>query len=872
MSSEKCSANENKEEIKQTESGKAEATKEPEVFENIFDEKPLEVTRRNRLAILLGALTGEKPQLIPVEDRLQTFNETQEKSLEVEKKPVSIISPQNKVKHDKHVTFSVPEAADTETSSESSLPVSNDYFRPTMNIPSGSSTDTVTVNSISKITKISSESDSPLKVSSPIFSASTFSTSIASSPIFSPSISDANLPLKPTANFSVGSVDHYGSSITITTTAAPVSMPVYTFTKPEESSSPNKPLNTSFSTPNTTTVPEIGGFKFNLPLGGMSKYSPSSSGLQIVSNSLTAVTSNNLIVSTSNSLFNKTVDTASPFPITTKSLFSSTVPTSSAFSIAPKSESNLTSYQFSANSKPPVFSLAMPSSTSFTSGITGTTSVSSMSHAIPSVTSFGNAVTTSSTLMFGSATSEAFSFKTSSINATSSVAPTFNSLITKNPALIKASDSQPQFNSSKPFSFINTTVADQTKNSLNTSVSKPSDGTTASSIFTAPISSSGFGANTTTNIGGTPSFGVNATNNTSSAAKFQNIFSTSANIFGANTATTSAPKLSTVPTCTSMFQFGTPVTSNSNSAFGVASSATSTYQSPPKQPAFEIGKTVSNDSTVAFGSNTKNLNASNSFGTLPGNGFGSGSSTFGASNTLFGSNMSNNLSTHKSNVSKGFVASTPFGLAPNQTTQIKQEGSSEFGAPFTGNVTAPVFNSNPASNAFQLNDTQKLAPGFGASATNSTFGKPQVTNNSFMTPPNSNFTSPVTAAASFGSATSNAFGMPGVNQSNPPAFSFTPASQPTFTFGASSNVPVNPPINKVFSFGAAEAAKSNDINFSAHTPGLGSGSAFGMNAAPTFGTNFAPQFNAPTAGTFSIGSGSNAPIRPRTHLKAKRRT
>lgn len=848
--------------------------------------------------MLLGALTGEKPQLIQPEDRLQTFNGAHQNSSEVEKKPVSIISPQNKAKHDKHVTFSVPEAADSKTTpsaNDTNVTLnSNDNFKPAVNATFVSNGDSAAVNNISKI---SSESDVlPLKVSSPTFSSS---NAVVSSPVFSSLMPKENLPLQPATGFSLDSIKPSLSTTNVTTTAAAVSMPTFVFNKSES------PKLTSTS--NTAPVPEIGGFKFNLPLGGMNKSSTSSSALQIVPNNPTAVTSNNLTVNASGNLFSKTVDASSSFvPITIKSGFTSEVPNSSAFSSAPKLQSGLTSYEFSANSKSLGFGLATPASSAAPSASTvlETTSVFSVPKATSSIVGFSTGVAMTSPPILGATASETFSFKTSPISVAPSVGQGFaSSLIPKNPVSTNTSESLSQFGSSKSFSFISTTVADQAKASLNAAVSKSLEGTTVSSVFTAPVSSSGFGANTnassgiaTTSIFTAPasssgflvnanassnalSFGVNATS-TGSSTQFQNIFSTSTNIFGVNTATTSASKVATVPSCTSMLQFGSPTTTNSASVFGVATTTAGSYEPSSKQPpSFGTGKTFGSDNTLTFGSNTAVNPGNNSFGSVPGNGFGSGTSTFGGSSiSLFGSNVTNNVNTQKLDASKGFGLSAPFAVVPSQTTQQKQESNSEFGAAFTGSTAAPVFNTNPPSNAFQLNDTQKPAAGFSASATNPTFGKTQVTMNSFMSPSNSNFSSPVTASASFGSTssnTNNVFGASGIAQINPPAFTFNSASQPTFSFGTSGNASIVPSTNKIFSFGPSETPKSGDVNFSAHTPALGSSSAFGVNAAttaPTFGTNFVPQFNAPTAGTFSIGSGTTTPSRSRTHLKAKRRT
>lgn len=84
---------------------------EPTIFEKIFDDKPLETARRNRLSLLLATLTGKTPQLMSIENRLHPLVENMEKWSETERKPFSIISSQKNLKHNKHITFNLHESA-----------------------------------------------------------------------------------------------------------------------------------------------------------------------------------------------------------------------------------------------------------------------------------------------------------------------------------------------------------------------------------------------------------------------------------------------------------------------------------------------------------------------------------------------------------------------------------------------------------------------------------------------------------------------------------------------------------------------------------------------------------------------------------------
>ncbi|KAK9737314.1 hypothetical protein QE152_g10826 [Popillia japonica] len=88
--------------------------KPPEQLRNalIFDEGRLEIYRKNRLTTFLCALTGQKPVFLKYEKPQPSPDVELAPEIDTPTtsppKLVSILSPQNKPKHDKHVTFNLP--------------------------------------------------------------------------------------------------------------------------------------------------------------------------------------------------------------------------------------------------------------------------------------------------------------------------------------------------------------------------------------------------------------------------------------------------------------------------------------------------------------------------------------------------------------------------------------------------------------------------------------------------------------------------------------------------------------------------------------------------------------------------------------------
>ncbi|KAL3283168.1 hypothetical protein HHI36_006320 [Cryptolaemus montrouzieri] len=98
----------------------------PKQILKVFDDKPLEVIRKNRLGALLSALTGHEIPPIPMEDRRKALDQEWPPQSS-EKKLTSILSPQNKLSKsvEKHVTFKLPETSNSQTNDSVSLQEKN---------------------------------------------------------------------------------------------------------------------------------------------------------------------------------------------------------------------------------------------------------------------------------------------------------------------------------------------------------------------------------------------------------------------------------------------------------------------------------------------------------------------------------------------------------------------------------------------------------------------------------------------------------------------------------------------------------------------------------------------------------------------------
>ncbi|KAJ8913523.1 hypothetical protein NQ315_017074 [Exocentrus adspersus] len=894
-----------------------ESVKKKDIPLKIFDDAPLERIRKNRLATLMGSLTGKEPVLLPKPDYATMLNSPVEEpdtlATEVlkstEKPLVSILSSPNKpspTKSNKHVHFSVPESTSSQTNLSSASIVS---------FPS-----VVSISSVSIPAPASSNSDVriTLEVPSKVTPETPAPPSSAVGLVSSSNTVDAlQTGSNSSSVTSIISKESSTTSLVGDSSKSQFTVPNFQF-KPAATSAPvvavasTAPLTfmVPTATSSTSSPPKMGGFKFDLstPVTALSSAAVSTppgfgfgSTLQPTKTISDTATTTALIPTTSGmvpkfSFGSKAITTTSNNTTTSTSALSKissvNTPGSSALTVP--------SFKFSPSSTENKPASSAASSAGFslgqTNAVTSTptfgtnmplTSVPTFSTSKPPVFSFGAPKTTSTSSTFGTTTSATFAFGTPST--------TSSNFATSSTSFLNTSTSSPvtgfggtASSTSGGFGVPSTsTNAGFASNPTSTFGSNKTVSPFSVSNSTAPVNSLPFGKSTTTQFRQVTSESAFGTPTTTLS------FSTS-NTFGAaaTTTTTSSSVFGNAGTSSSMFKtgnFGAP-SNNANifggtaintqpSGFGMSAKATPLpFGTPAKTTTPSFGTNTA--PTFNFGAKTTtspSFGSTNAFGavTTASTSFGSSTPTpaFGTSNSFSsGATSSFGKSTN------AFATSAPqsFGgttVTTNQQNSFGTTATPSFGATNTGfgagdktsvfgnPPNASPFTSTPFANATSTS-TFPTSSVFGTSNAVSAFAKPQTTQNAFGTP-NSN---------AFG--TSNNFG---TTQAPAPAFNSTNAQNAVFSFGATTTP--KPP--GVFSFGSNA---SNDIpkpsfNF---TGGSGAPPAFGSAPAPPFGgaapapfgAAGIPQFNVPQTGTqgmFSIGSGSSSG-KSRTHLKPKRRT
>lgn len=782
----------------------------------VFDDRPLAEARKKRLAKLLGSLTGHKPYIEPPTDDTETFakqrqrEEEEKKQQEAEeKKLVSILSPPNKAKHDKHVTFNMQPQT---TSVESIVVISE-------------STATTDQSTITTATVSSSEArEKPVPPVLFGFNSNTTTVSAISSPV------TTSLPL--------------ATNITSTISSA-IATPTFSFGKPTITSPPH-------TTIAAASPPKIGGFKFDL----------------IASSTATTVTSaisTSGFTATTTSLGNFKIPTTSAFTIppfkkeseTTKTTMSSgfklPAATSQSFvlpSTTPSFSIPTSTVSQNSNSAAAItsstFTLSTPTTANFmfnkASSTTPTTTIAATKP-------FLFTPTTSSGMpknLFSSGSSGGGFANPTTTTASFSFSPTATSTTTgfavaKTTNIFGTVSSAPTFGQTSAVPAFGTTAT--TKKGTTTSSMMPFGiaKTSAPSIFAqttiAPSTGNVFGSTT-------PAFGVVSTitttatsNNTPTAPIFGSVTTTiSSSIFGTQTPSVNVFGTSTTTAPSFTAAFSAAVTTAS--LFGATSTAITTaapvFGSSYAGTATTTSSSLFPSASPSFGAQTTTTDA-----TKPVNIFSSGGAP------SFGSSQPGGFG--------GFGANTtsPFGATSSGFGATKQETPKVFGTPSTpafGTSSTPTFGaSSDKSSAFGNTTTAPAFGGFNAPA------KPAFTAANTASPQTSNVFGASNQSAPFGAHNANqSFG----SSSN------VPQTGSAFTFGAAANSTAKP---AAFNFGAnTEPPKPGGFNFGATAP-----PSFGA-SSPAFGGNFTSQFNAPAAGTFSIGSGS-APNRSRTTLRAKRR-
>lgn len=836
----------------------------------IFDDAPLERIRKNRLAALMGSLTGKDPILTPkptLSSVLNGIHDSQDIEVNTSHsdkitKPLVSILTTNKVGHksDKHVHFIIPVSSDC-TNDENSELLSSELMSDAL----------VTVNSSQSSTKTASCTPAP--PSSPVAfkpaELNTFNDEYTSSS--TPSLpstfanKDTILQAKTTTISSNTIVPMQSLSTSITTN------PHFSFGTSLTAESPAE-LSSKVSAPILSST-KPGGFKFDLspPKVDVSKS-------LITANIVDSGATGKLLTSLASTLSfgskpRVSVTTSTGLTFGTITTTSSTGPLSST-SISPfkfggfNSESNakpqvgiasVMSKSMSPNtgSEPPTFSFGniTSNSSSLVSSASGPEANRTPAFSFGDTKNNSNtiATTTASTFSFGtpntpvvitsvnkSDTSIGITSSNSTMSSSSTTTFGTSSSVFENSSLAfgKLNPHGGFGISSPPSSFTTpTTVGIGTTTNAPSGFTSTSVGgfanVTSSSSFEAPITLGVFNTTLTSNTIRTSiasnSFGGSTTSNTFGSSTTTNVFGTSSPGF--------VPKTSVPPS------FGRQ---NNSQAFGGFEAITTLSRNPGKSDTSTVGYNTS--ATSIFGSN-KSLPTFTPTTTTTSIGFPNPTSTTSFNNgnlVAFGQNG----------------VSAPFGSV---TT------SSFVGNTFNTTTTASVFGAstgfgNPAPNSGNI---------FGGTTTTQTSGFGP-SNTVFSTPPTQNpFGHTTTSVPSFGSNTAAvfSFGAKATTASGNGFASTNTAS--TGGFGAS----VAPPFGTNQNFGissnnfggSATFGTGNTTNygittsqpnsFGTQSSGFGSSSqGFGTENKQMFGTsNATPVFGATALSTGFVTSNNHNP-------------
>ncbi|XP_017776749.1 PREDICTED: nuclear pore complex protein DDB_G0274915-like isoform X2 [Nicrophorus vespilloides] len=875
----------------------------------VFDEAPLEIHKKNKLATILGAITGEKPQLISFDN--------EENGADKDEELVSILSPKNKSKHDKHVHFGANSTAlfaatddDSSKSKEDSEVKINNFTMPL----SGTKIDTSN-NSTATISNLGSTSNTSKLLTSSVTSTSGgggFKFDLTSKPNIS-----ENSVLKVIGS-EVPKLSFMSSSNGTGTSVRNSAIESLNSTKTDSA----EPLNVA--TLNTTTTVSKSDTIVK-PLFGSSE-TASSTDEKNKFTVFNAVTQAPKLGTKSTTNINS--------PATTKaSMFNAT------------QSSNVTKGGFSFGTSPNSLqaSSANPFVNSSTAPTTFVTSTGNTSTSIVPSIGFDTFGKQGTNITFGAATTTP-TFGTGSILGSTSVS-TFgaqNIVTTAQKTAATFAVPSTTFGSTGPFGKSNASgTFGQPTNSFATNPvsSFGTTSTTGFGVSTTTPTVAGFGITTTTpSVAG---FGVTTTKpavgfgvtTTTPAVGFGVTTTTPAVAFGVTTTTpavgfgvtTSTPTIgfgvttavSTVgfgvPTMTPTAAFAVPTSTptfgssvNTNfgavtvattfgstipsflsptgssagfgntstitqSGFGVNTSTTSTFGAPVSSASvFGFGgKTTAaaTTSTFSFGATT----TTPSFGTNSTNTFGATKPAFGNS---FGTNSGfSNPSTTQS-ATFAFGDKKTFGAPTPATTASTFGGSQNTAAPpmfaFGGGNNSANNNANtfgkPSSavasgNTFNFNASKNAVPASGFTNNSTSFGNPTTTQSSFGTASTSSFGN---ATAAFGATTTTG--------------GFTAPKTTVNTFG-STNTPTFGTTNATPAFGTAPPSfpAANSTFGSSAAPAFGSGNGFGsnnFNASTGFGGSgdaAKPQtsaFNNNSTTNFAFGANNNAPAASQTNAFA----
>lgn len=792
----------------------------------LFDPRPLEVLRRNKLAALLGAINGETPILekVPLPNSLDTPQKINYGATTIS---TTSIVPE---KTPKHVTFDLPDVPTpilvtnpniTQTTTSLVMPIPSTMIAPSISSPVGG---------------ISFMANSTV---SPIITTT--------APVQTPQ----STPPKVLGGFKF---DLQQTTPNLTSTINLESQNVLT----ANISSPNNAVpkfGCDFGTPQQPVVAPTTTLSFGLP--------PASSTVQ-TSNIATPTFNFGAVTTTSSTFGFGTTSTSITSPAATSAAQPAFSFTPKLAEAIPKSAQRIspgTRYPllFGGTTTPTTNIFAKPFETAaeVIPATIPTTTVGFPLTTSASTPKFGQ-LATGSTLFGGTTTTEAtkptFSFGGGAPLTTSSSNITFGNNST-NAKPVPTFGGTLNNTSEKPPGIATPTFGNAVEKS---------SGILAQTFGSTTDKSSGIGAQTFGNIAEkssgivAPTFVSTLNSNTLEkvAPTFGNMTEKSSGIVLPTFGTTS--NISTAATTTNTIFGASPfappntaaITSTANSTFGGFGTVTKTNTQPIKfgdssaannQPT----TTVQPQSLFSFGGGTTEPpkmfanNGSTAFGNkdqLP---------SFGANKLSFGG--FGNTSTNST-----FGTNQPAEVAPpNQTVQPNTFG---FGGGSAFGGTADSAFNKPAS--FDANQ----------SSTNNTFGAPNNNNNA------SSFNSPAPA-----------FGAGPTQPQQSKLFTFG-----TATATPKAEVPALDKPSGVFAFGTpTPKPPARQFNFSTNANNNNTPYGAVLFGAPNGGAPAPPQpvmqfggggFNAPPAlqgspGMFSIGSGSSSgPSRPRAQLKTKRRT
>lgn len=881
---------------------------EPHKNTLIFDEKRLEISRKNRLATLLSALTGEPPKYLRYEkSKSTTVSESGATPTNSPHKLVSILSPQNKPKHDKHVTFNLP-PEQKEITSIASFVASTAVTTTTVELlPILSSAQAVTTPSKDLIT---SNVETPKSaISAPAGIKLNFETNTSTMKeivkVGESKTSESNLsnivfkPSVTTENTTVSSTFAFGSTTSTTSSNITSLIPTTSVTTvSKESSSPTKSGGFKFDLGKPPSeVKSITNVSSSSAMTPKFNFGTTSSGETESSTSAVtkSITLPGFCMPQSSSVVTPTFafgnNQSKPSSTQANDTTIATIPTNKNAGFGDIKFGNVTSplnvisasdsmqstpvvttnptnlFAFGATKQP-----ALPSTQTTQSSNTATTfggfgNLPAIAPAtqtpafgvttVSTVPSFGvdfsNAAPASTNSSFGAFGTSA---TTASTAAIPSFAPTTTTSMFGNPTPSVASFTSPGLTTTSTITTFSTPTSSE-------KMFNPT--TTGSSLFVTNPASQSFNATTTTTtassgiFGAAPetkpfSFGSNQSN-AGGNSSFNTPNTKSGFNFTSNT-TPSSTSLKPVPSFGSPNVFGSS-TSNANTGSNVFKSPSASNfgstQFGSKSENTTFGSKVENQNTFgnfnnSFGAPT---NATSGFGTNTNN--NNNSNAFGApTNTVvgFGTNTNNNNN-----------STNAFGTPANSTGGFGNTNSNN------NNNNANAFGANPANNTFGANSNA-----FGANSNNKPFGSN--TNNTFPITPNptTGFTS---TQNNFGQTpqNTNTFGAPPNNNANNSTFGSAnmfgnPAASNTSNFGFTSGDNASA-FSKpsAAAFGGATAAGDTPFQFGGgNAPAANQGFAgSATNATPSGGQSGVFAFGspsqpaAPTGGVFTFGTAEAKP-------------